>query len=278
MKTDSLFYKLFQNVPELFFELIQETNPSSYQFDSVEVKQTSFRCDGVFLPDENTAETPIYFVEVQWQKDETLYGRLFSEIFLYLRHHPEQQFWRAVLIYPQRSSEGTIDPAYEVLINSEQVKRIYLEDLQETQPDSWGLKIFKLMIESESNAAQEAQEILQEIKRETFPVSSESIEELVETIIVYKFPQLSRKEIAKMLGLADSITQTRVYQEGREEGLQEGEYKLIIKLLERRFGELSAEEKAKIEQLSSSELESLGEALLDFKTRSNLTQWLETNL
>ena len=80
-----------------------------------------------------------------------------------------------------------------------------------------------------------------------------------------------------MLGLADSITQTRVYQEGREEGLQEGEYKLIIKLLERRFGELSAEEKAKIEQLSSSELESLGEALLDFTTRSNLTQWLETH-
>ena len=273
MKTDSLFYKLFQNVPELFFELIQETNPSSYQFDSVEVKQTSFRCDGVFLPDENTAETPIYFVEVQWQKDETLYGRLFSEIFLYLRHHPEQQFWRAVLIYPQRSSEGTIDPAYEVLINSEQVKRIYLEDLAKTQTNSWGLKIFKLMIESESKAAQEAQEILREIKRETFPVSSASIEELVETIIVYKFPQLSRKEIAKMLGLADSITQTRVYQEG----LQEGEYKLIIKQLQHRFGELSAEEKAKIEQLSSSELESLGEALLDFTDRSNLTQWLKTN-
>ncbi|AFZ50583.1 Rpn family recombination-promoting nuclease/putative transposase [Dactylococcopsis salina] len=274
MKTDSLFYKLFQNVPELFFELIQETNPSSYQFDSVEVKQTSFRCDGVFLPDENTAETPIYFVEVQWQKDETLYGRLFSEIFLYLRHHPEQQFWRAVLIYPQRSSEGTIDPAYEVLINSEQVKRIYLEDLAKTQTNSWGLKIFKLMIESESKAAQEAQEILREIKQETFPVSSASIEELVETIIVYKFPQLSRKEIAKMLGLADSITQTRVYQEG----LQEGEYKLIkliIKQLQHRFGELSAEEKAKIEQLSSSELESLGEALLDFTARSNLTQWLK---
>ncbi|PNW55505.1 UNVERIFIED_CONTAM: hypothetical protein BEN50_08910 [Euhalothece sp. KZN 001] len=76
-----------------------------------------------------------------------------------------------------------------------------------------------------------------------------------------------------MLGLADSITQTRVYQEG----LQEGEYKLIIKLLQHRFGELSAEEKAKIEQLSSSELESLGEALLDFTTRSNLTQWLETH-
>ena len=74
-----------------------------------------------------------------------------------------------------------------------------------------------------------------------------------------------------MLGLAESITQTRVYQEGK----QEGECQLIIKQLQRRFGELSAEEKAKIEGLSSSELESLGEALLDFTGRSNLTEWLK---
>mgnify|MGYP006423506207 CR=1 FL=1 len=278
MKTDSLFYKLFQSVPSLFFELIEETQVSSYRFDSVEVKQTSFRCDGVFLPDENTAETPIYFVEVQWQKDEELYARLFTEIFLYLRHHPEQQFWRAVLIYPQRSSEGTINPAYEVLIKSEQVQRIYLEDLQNTQPLSWGLKILKLIIESEEKTVQEAPQILNEIKRETLPISLESIEELVQTIIVYKFPQLSRQEIARMLGLAESITQTRVYQEGRQEGKQEGrqegECQLIIKQLQRRFGELSAEEKAKIEGLSSSELESLGGALLDFTGRSNLTEWL----
>ena len=271
MKTDSLFYQLFQSVPSLFFELIEDTQASGYRFDSVEVKQTSFRCDGVFLPDENTAETPIYFVEVQWEKDEELYARLFSEIFLYLRHHPDQQFWRAVLIYPRQSSEGTINPAYEVLIKSEQVQRIYLEDLQEIQPLSWGLKLFRLIIESESKAAEEASEILREIKTETLPISLESIEELVQTIIVYKFPQLSRQEIAKMLGLAESITQTRVYQEGK----QEGECQLIIKLLQRRFGELSAEEKAKIEHLSSTELESLGEALLDFTTRSNLTEWLK---
>jgi predicted transposase YdaD len=40
--------------------------------------------------------------------------------------------------------------------------------------------------------------------------------QLIETIIVYKFPQKSREEIAQMLGLSD-FRQTRVYQETAEE-------------------------------------------------------------
>jgi predicted transposase YdaD len=42
---------------------------------------------------------------------------------------------------------------------------------------------------------------------------------LIETIVVYKFPQLSRKEIERMLGLSD-LKQTRVYQAALQEGRQ----------------------------------------------------------
>ena len=49
--------------------------------------------------------------------------------------------------------------------------------------------------------------------------------EVVERLAMYKFPQLSRKELEAMLGVAD-IKQTCVYQEalqeGREEGREEG--------------------------------------------------------
>lgn len=82
MKTDSIFYRLFQEFPSIFFELIN--NPpetaNSYQFSSVEIKQTAFRIDGVFLPIQE--DNPIYFVEVQFQSDTELYSRLLSEIFL----------------------------------------------------------------------------------------------------------------------------------------------------------------------------------------------------
>lgn len=65
MKTDSIFYRLFQKIPSIFFELIGNYPELAkfYQFSSVEIKQTAFRIDGVFLPSEST-ENPIYFLEV----------------------------------------------------------------------------------------------------------------------------------------------------------------------------------------------------------------------
>jgi len=55
MKTDTIFYQLFQSFPSIFFELIQLpiSEANNYRFDSVEVKQLSFRLDGVFLPQNN---------------------------------------------------------------------------------------------------------------------------------------------------------------------------------------------------------------------------------
>ena len=76
MKTDTIFYRLFQSFPSIFFELIQlpATEANNYSFDSVEVKQLSFRIDGIFLPQNNNPHVPIYFCEVQFQKDNDFYG------------------------------------------------------------------------------------------------------------------------------------------------------------------------------------------------------------
>ncbi len=50
---------------------------------------------------------------------------------------------------------------------------------------------------------------------------SRKLVELIETIIVYKFPQKSQAEIQAMLGLGD-LKQTKVYQEGLEDGERKG--------------------------------------------------------
>ena len=49
MKTDSLFYRLFQTLPQLLFDLIAQPSDHAplYRFESVELKQTAFRLDGV---------------------------------------------------------------------------------------------------------------------------------------------------------------------------------------------------------------------------------------
>ena len=66
-------------------------------------------------------------------------------------------------------------------------------------------------------------------------------------------------------------------QKGRQEGRQEEGRSLIFRLLTLKLGEIPAEQKSQIEQLSLAQLEALGEALLNFSTRQDLTHWLEKN-
>ena len=76
MKTDALFYRLFQALPGLVFELagITGLNGRDYRFRSEEVKQTAFRLDGVLTPPAAKSEWPVVFVETQMQTDEAFYG------------------------------------------------------------------------------------------------------------------------------------------------------------------------------------------------------------
>ena len=83
MRRDSIFYKLFKQFPGLLFELVDSppTAAEQYQFESVEVKETAFRMDGVFLPPDNAAEQIVFFAEVQFQKDEDFFA--FSQNYPY---------------------------------------------------------------------------------------------------------------------------------------------------------------------------------------------------
>jgi predicted transposase/invertase (TIGR01784 family) len=82
MKRDHIFYTIFKRNPSLLFELVNEQPPGAknYKFDSIEVKETAFRIDGVFLPPANVKPKIVYFAEIQFQPDEDLHHRFFSEL------------------------------------------------------------------------------------------------------------------------------------------------------------------------------------------------------
>ena len=273
MKTDSLFYELFHTSPAIFFELIGRpaTEASGYEFRSVEVKQPDFRIDGVLIPSNNSAAQTVYFVEVQFQIDQLLYHRLFAELFLYLKQNPATRDWQAVLIYPRRSLEPNETNLYRTLLESPQVQRVYLDELVAVTELSLGLGLVQLVVESTSQAANRARQLLEQNQQETVTgLSQQEIIELIQTIMVYKFPRLGREEIEQMLGLSE-LKQTRVYQEA----LQEEAATLVLRQLTRRVGELAPEMRAQIQQLRVAQLEELGEALLDFSSMQDLTDWLQ---
>jgi predicted transposase/invertase (TIGR01784 family) len=219
VKTDSLFYRIFQTLPESFFDLIGQS-PQGYQFRSVEIKQTAFRVDGVFLPD--TPAQPMYFVEVQFQNDARFYARFFSEIFLYLRQYDEPDDWQAVVIFPDRNTEPNGRLRYRALLGCDQVQKIYLDEL--TEEASLSLEILKLVVEPEVTAIDRARRLLAQARAESVETVRRDMMELIETVVSYKFSNISQEELQAMFTITeDEFKQSRLYQDISERALREGE-------------------------------------------------------
>jgi predicted transposase/invertase (TIGR01784 family) len=274
MRRDTIFYQLFLQSPALLFDLIPgpPADADEYVFRSIEVKETSFRIDGVFLPP--TPEGLIFFCEVQFQPDATLYERLVSEIGIYaFRYRDEFRDWRALVIYPSRSTEQSRLETVQDIIDNGRITRIYLDELAEAEDSSIGIRLMLLTMLSQQQLVETAKTIIAQTRDS---LDARVIMGMISTIVVYTFSNLSRAEVEAMLGI--ELQQTRVYQEareeGREEGRQAGETAVVLKQLQRKLGELPNEIQAQIMALSIEQLELLAEELLDFSKLENLTAWL----
>jgi predicted transposase YdaD len=85
-----------------------------------------------------------------------------------------------------------------------------------------------------------------------------------------------------MLGI--ELEQTRVYQEAKAEdetiGLAQGlqqERALVVRLLTKKLGNITPKIQSQVNDLAIDRVESLGEALLDFTTITDLEAWLSQN-
>ena len=129
--------------------------------------------------------------------------------------------------------------------------------------------------------------------------------EFIETVLLYKFPQMSREEVEAMFTLGD-LKKTRVYRDALQEGqrlgeqcgeqrgeqrgklegekigaqrgqvlgLKQGLRQFAVKLLTRKFGKVTLKTLKRLEKLSAEQLEELAEAVLDFEKVADLDAWL----
>ena len=283
MRTDTLFYQLFNAFHSLLFELIERliSEAEGYEFSSVEVKEKAFRFDGIFIP--KAKDKPIYLIEVQFQQKEDFYWEYLSEIYLYLNQSRPKQDWKAIAIFARRSYEPEPRSHVQEMLNCQRIQRVYLEDLVDRETDSFAIAIIQLILSSESQAVTMARRLGEKIEQENDPEIQEQVLELIETVLVYKFPKLSRQEIEAMFTYSD-LKQTRVYQEAREEGelrgeqrgLVKGQATMLLRLLNRKFGQISPSLRGKVNKLSAKQLENLAEALFDLETIADLSDWLKT--
>lgn len=163
------------------------------------------------------------------------------------------------------------------MLNGGQVHRVYLDELGDIRQLPIWVALMVLTTVDEEQAPEEARYLLTRTTQEVLSPSSRAIIELITTIMVYRFEQLTQAEVESMLGI--TLKETRVYreikEEGREEGREEATANLILRQLTKRFGELSEEIRSSISDLPLPVLEDLSEALLDFTSLADLQVWLE---
>jgi predicted transposase YdaD len=185
-----------------------------------------------------------------------------------------------VVIYPTRTMEQSRTEVVREMLASGRIIRVYLDELGEVIELPTGLGLMVLTTLEGDEAISAARGFIDRSQ------GDRCIIDTVSTIMVYKFSNLSRDEVDAMLGI--ELEQTRVYREavavgetigeakGLEQGLQQ-ERALVVRLLNKKLGNLTPKIQSRINELSINRVESLGEALLDFTTVADLEAWLSHN-
>jgi predicted transposase YdaD len=104
------------------------------------------------------------------------------------------------------------------------------------------------------------------------------------------YAMVNHAEVLKSTGITLIMRLAPLYQQDREKAVQEGLQQglqqgmqrgmqreganLVLRLLNRRLGQISASLEEQICQLPVEQLEDLGEALLDFDSEADLLNWL----
>jgi predicted transposase/invertase (TIGR01784 family) len=82
-----------------------------------------------------------------------------------LRQNASVNFWRAVVIYPQRSLDSDDQLPYQLLLDSAQVQRIYLDELGSAE-NPLRVAIVQLIIEREETAIDRGRELILQARQE----------------------------------------------------------------------------------------------------------------
>ena len=100
--------------------------------------------------------------------------------------------------------------------------RIIGANLKLSHLSSLGISILQFIVISAKKAPKQVQSLIEQTHQQGIdPNTQRNVIELIENIIIYKFPQKSRQELEAMFNLTE-WKQTKFDQEAKEEGKLEG--------------------------------------------------------
>jgi predicted transposase YdaD len=285
MKSDPLFYELFQVRPQIFFELAQITPACPYRFESITVKTTEKRIDGILEP--TIPGHPIYFVEVQAKPDEQMYWRTSREISVYFEQRPHLQGtdWYAYVIWLNKADDKGFQKTH--IKDNENIPRllsVHLIDILKKLPNnSLALNILRpLIVDSEAEVRQNITAWVEQIHQtpDLSPEAEQRLLMVMTQFIEEKFKSLSYKELAEMLKLTP-FKETASYKEAYFEDLQADFLEMLVQQIETKFKfsqKTLAKLVLKLRQLALDDLKAMFKAIITMKRLKEINVWLDSHL
>jgi len=289
MASDKLFYWLFQNQPDRIVSLLTDlpVDAGGYQFSAPVLKEREYRLDGLFLPPADRPELPAVILEAQMAADSGFFMRLYAETARLLQQQAVIRNWRVVVVCPSRQLNfGDPSPVIEFL--EKRVQWLELLPSRQAADAPLLLQALGLLIQAEDQVAAAAE---RRLKAEGTAVAAD-LSDVITAIFISRFSSRSIQEVCalggvtiedfsksvayqEIFGLGEARGEARGVAKGKAEGKAEGESTVILRLLQRRCGPISAATTARIQALPLEKLEALAEALLDFSGPADLTAWLK---
>ena len=247
--------------------------------EPTELQVDPIRADSlIFLQSSNL----ILHIEFQTTpKDDVPFRMADYRLRLY-RRYPNKRIYQVVIYLRQTNSPLVKQDSFELpeLVSRYNVIRLWEVPSQQLLSKP-GLLPFAVL-----SQPQDAVNVLTEVARQIEGIEDKQIQSnlaatsailagLVLDKIVIK--RLLREEIMK-----ESVMYQEIRSEGKAEGFAEGLQQgieqeanlIIIRLLNRRIGQIPQDLTRQVSNLSLEQLENLGEALLDFTTEADLINWL----
>ncbi len=243
MHTDKQVYQLFKYCPEAIFEFAELKAKGPFRLESISVKALERITDGLVLSED--ASEPITVIEVQFQRDSSIYNRLVLTMAQIQLTHDLRPV-RGIIFFAERALDPRVAPWADA------IQAVYLDEVlahrEARDPNDPIVAVFKPVLEQDS-AALEMHAARYYRNIQSSQLTGSQIAALSEVFISWLLERLqdrTAQDLAMILDLP-SIKDTRagkeIYEEGIEKGIEkgigkgrdEGLEEAVITILESRF-------------------------------------------
>ncbi|MCP4283576.1 MAG: DUF2887 domain-containing protein [Gammaproteobacteria bacterium] len=196
MKTDELFYELFQVDPKSVFRLVQLDVEGEYTFESLTLKTTEKRLDG--LCKRIDGDGPTVFVEIQGYDDPKIYWRALREIGTYYEQHDDPNPFLLIVLFLDEKYDPGNCPFAHVQPPHHFIRAILRECLAAVWEEAGVLTVLMkpLGVSRKEQVFEEIQQWKTDIRSLELPKEHiHTLLGLLEYLIVQRFPRINRKEV-----------------------------------------------------------------------------------